>query len=524
MKSLEKYMLLKIKRKIHVTILLIFCSLFLFYLLDFNIKEFIESFPSMLKLLKKIATPNFKYIKVIRKSLTETIHMSLLGTFLGIGLSIPVVFFTASNIFFSRIIGEILNRIFSILRTIPSLIWAALLVSFFSIGKFSGVISLAIIGFLISQKLLRERIEEIKENKLNALLSVGASKVQVMKYLVIPEMKTHLVSLFFIVLESNIRNATILGLVGAGGIGQIIWKNLNHLKYENLSSIILALFILIFFIDVTSLFLRSEKRIIIFRIKSYKKFIFFKNLKKLFLLLIFIVIFIFLNDFFSINYQRFIKGLLQGKIIFTRMIDVNFSYFSKTLLGIYESFIIAIFATFFGGIMGFFFIFFASNNISNKYVSLSFKAVVNLMRTIPPMVVAIIFFRGLGPGKLSGSLALTVYTLGVLTKMHTEIIENVNKNIKDSIMSTGASKIGIYRLGLFEETFPSFIGLLLYRLESNIRDSTILGIIGAGGIGTLLNMNIMWRNWENVGLIILEIGIMIGSIDLISKKLRMKYK
>lgn len=250
MKSLEKYMLLKIKRKIHVTILLIFCSLFLFYLLDFNIKEFIESFPSMLKLLKKIATPNFKYIKVIKKSLFETIQMSLLGTFLGIGLSIPVVFFTASNIFFSKIIGEILNRVFSILRTIPSLIWAALLVSFFSIGKFSGVISLAIIGFLISQKLLRERIEEIKENKLNALLSVGASKVQVMKYLVIPEMKKHLVSLFFIVLESNIRNATILGLVGAGGIGQIIWKNLNHLKYDNLSSIILALFILIFFIDV----------------------------------------------------------------------------------------------------------------------------------------------------------------------------------------------------------------------------------------------------------------------------------
>jgi phosphonate transport system permease protein len=146
------------------------------------------------------------------------------------------------------------------------------------------------------------------------------------------------------------------------------------------------------------------------------------------------------------------------------------------------------------------------------------------MRTIPPMIIAIIFFRGIGPGKLAGALALTVYTSGTLTKMYSEIIENVNKNVEDSIRSTGAKKIGIYVSGLYKETYPSFIGILLYRLESNIRNSTILGIIGAGGIGTLLNMNIIWRNWENVGLIVVAIGLMIGTIDILSKKIRMRVK
>ena len=104
--------------------------------------------------------------------------------------------------------------------------------------------------------------------------------------------------------------------------------------------------------------------------------------------------------------------------------------------------------------------------------------------------------------------------------MYSEVLESTERDIKDSIIITGATNLQSYRYGLLPHTFPTFISLVLYRLESNIRNSTILGVIGAGGIGTILAMNITWRNWEKVGLLLLGISIMIIIIDKLSNYLR----
>ncbi|MFK4785036.1 phosphonate ABC transporter, permease protein PhnE [Fusobacterium sp. MFO224] len=523
--SLEEYIANNRKKKEKFLLYFFIIVGVLFYLIDFDIILFVRGIPDMLDLLIKIFKPNFSYSDVVWRALLDTIQMSIIGSFLGVIFSIPFIFLTAGNITFSKKIAIILNRVFAILRTIPSLIWAAILVSIFSIGKFSGTVALTIIAFLIAQKLLRERVEEIGEDKLNSTLSTGASRIQLMKYSVMPEIKKHIISTFFIILESNIRSATILGFVGAGGIGQIMWRDLNHLRYDNLATIILILFILILSIDFLSLFVRRAKNIKKCRIKTYSGFRAYKIIKKLFVLFFIILITLVLKNYFNITLERLYKGFLQGKVILIRMCHLNIKYFPKIVEGIWDSFIIALFATFFSAILGFIMSFFAAYNSSpNKYFSIIFKGLINIMRTIPPMIIAIVFFRGIGPGKVAGALALVVYTSGTLTKMYSEIIENVNENVEDSIKSTGAKKIAVYTSGLFRETYPSFVGVLLYRLESNIRNSTILGIIGAGGIGTLLNMNIMWRNWENVGLIVLAIGIMVGCIDILSKKIRMFIK
>lgn len=88
------------------------------------------------------------------------------------------------------------------------------------------------------------------------------------------------------------------------------------------------------------------------------------------------------------------------------------------------------------------------------------------------------------------------------------------------VIVVGTTNLQSYRHGLLPHTFPTFISLALYRLESNIRNSTILGIIGAGGIGTILSMNITWRNWEKVGFLLLGISLMVITIDKLSNYLR----
>ena len=108
--------------------------------------------------------------------------------------------------------------------------------------------------------------------------------------------------------------------------------------------------------------------------------------------------------------------------------------------------------------------------------------------------------------------------------MYSEVLENTPENIKLTIVSTGSTQIQSYRYGLVPHTLPTFLSLSLYRFESNIRNSTILGIIGAGGIGTALSMNINWRNWENVGLLLLGTAFMIIIVDSISNFIRRQFK
>lgn len=495
--------------------------IFLGIKVEFSFIRLYKGIPSMLNLFVRMLKPNLLYRNEVFSKLLETIEMAIISSVTGVFLALPFSLLIADNITSNKYIANILTGIFSFVRTIPSLIWATLLVSIFSIGRFSGIIALTIIGFLMSLKLFKEYIEDINENQLNSTRSVGATSIQVLRYCVLPNILQLIISVFFIVFETNIRSATILGLVGAGGVGQIMWRDLNHLRYDNLSTLILILFLTILFIDLFSLYIRKNlinKHLKYKSIRDYKRT---KILKGIFIPIGIIILTFVIFNFLDIKYERLLIGINQGKEMITRMINIDISYYSQLIRGIKESFFIAVFATMIGALLTFVLTYFTAYNTSpKKSISFFLKGIINILRTFPPIITAIIFFRGIGPGPLAGAMALSLYTTGVLTKMYSEVLENTEQNIRDSILSTGASNLQSYIHGLFPYTFSTFLSLTLYRLESNIRNSTILGIIGAGGIGTILSMNITWRNWERVGLLLLGVSFMVMAIDKFSNYLR----
>lgn len=514
---MTKKKLQRVSYVLGVILILIFLGL----KVEFSFTRLYKGIPSMLNLFERMLRPNLSYINEAIEKLIETIEIAIVSSIIGVILAIPFSLFVSNNITPNRYLGNILTSILSFLRTIPSLIWAALLVSVFSIGKFSGIIALTLIAFLMSLKLLREYIESIKENQLNSTRSVGANSIQVLRYCVLPYVFELSISVFFIVFETNIRSATILGLVGAGGIGQIMWRDLNHLRYDNLSTLILILFLTILLIDLLSTFIRKYIKKSSIKFKSIKTYKNFQISKMVFIPIILTVIISIVIRSLNVSYDRLILGLEQGGQIIRRMVKLDMSYFPRLIEGIGESFFIAIFATIVGAISAMILSYFTSYNTSPKRgISLLFKGIINILRTFPPIITAIIFFRGVGPGPLAGAMALSIYTIGVLTKMYSEVLESIENNIQDSVRVTGATNLQSFRYGLIPHTFPTFISLALYRLESNIRNSTILGVIGAGGIGTILSMNITWRNWERVGFLLLGISLMVIIIDKLSNYLR----
>ena len=152
------------------------------------------------------------------------------------------------------------------------------------------------------------------------------------------------------------------------------------------------------------------------------------------------------------------------------------------------------------------------------------KVVINILRTFPPIIVALIFFRGFGPGMISSFFALYIYTVGVITKMYSEVLESIKENILLTTKSLGLGSFVSYIKIIFNGYFPEFISIVLYRFESNIKNSTILGMVGAGGIGHLLVNNIEYRNWNRISTLLIGLCITIIIIENISYIIRIKVK
>lgn len=490
-------------------------------LVELNVGKLVRGLPAMGELLSRMLRPNFAYLGNVLPALWETIEIAVLASILGTACSIPLSLLMSKHSGLPKIVTGGFSAFFALLRTIPTLVWAAFLVSMFSVGTFSGIMATFIIASLISTRLMREHIDSISLNKILSMRSTGASHLQVLRYCILPETIPNMISVFFIVLESCIRSAAVLGLVGAGGIGQTLWVELNTFRYDNIATIVLILFLTIYLMDIISVKARNFTGYTVWRVRTLRAFRLKKVAIRLLKLTGIILGLWMLFLAFQVTPERLLLGIEQGGYILRNLLQPDFTYTHKLWQGLSESFAIAVFATLLGGWISYVVVGFTAYNIASfRPISWISKAITNILRTFPPMITAIIFFRGVGPGPFAGALALTVYTAGVMVKLYSETVESLLPGILDSLRTTGATPRQVYRYGVFPESMASFFGLLLYRLESNIRNSTILGMIGAGGIGVALSANIQWRNWNRVGLLLLGSGVMIIAFDMLSRYLR----
>lgn len=493
-------------------------------ILFFNIlfsDNILVGFSKIGNLLGRMFPLDLEFLPEIMFPLAETIFMSLLATFLAIITTIIILPFQTNIIHNNKVLPKILSALFSIVRTVPSLIIAAVLVSLFSVGSFSGFISLYLISFLMSIKLLKEYAEEIDKKYIDTFVSMGLSKYKIYLLAVIQNLKANIYSTFFLTLESSIRGASILGLVGAGGIGQILWKELNHLRYDRVGIIILSLIIVIIFTDFGSYYFRKiEDKKILTKISFHRK----KNCVR-FLLILMIGLAIFYSySLLNISSDRFIRGMNQLNVMLKGLINPDFNYINKTIEALSQSLLIALMATFLASVSTIFLSYLFASNLIGYKKSIISKIIINFVRTFPPIIIAIIFFRGFGPGVVSSFFALYIYTLGIMTKMYGEVLENIDDNILVSLKSMGIKNFVAYIKIIFPGYLPEFITISLYRFEMNIKNSAILGMVGAGGIGQLIINNIEFRNWNKISMLLIVLSTTIIIIENISNYIREKIK
>jgi phosphonate transport system permease protein len=207
--------------------------------------------------------------------------------------------------------------------------------------------------------------------------------------------------------------------------------------------------------------------------------------------------------------------------ILSRMIPPDLSYLESAVPAMMESIQMAWVGTIIGAALSLPLGFLGAKNVSSPVVSNVMRQILNAIRAFPELILAIAIFipiAGLGP--VAGTLAIGVHSAGTLGKLTAEAIEGIDDGPVEAARAVGGRGLQVQRWGVVPQVLPELIGFWLYRFEINIRASAVLGVVGAGGIGFLLQQTITFGRWDKAATAILVVIVATIIVDTISGSIR----
>ena len=219
--------------------------------------EFVEGIPNLAIVLKEMTEVEPELFDTAFWAMLETIQMAFIGTVVGISIALPLSMLAARNLN-SKFVYVPIRGILAAARTFPSILWAILFVIMVGLGPFAGVLAIIMytVGFIA--KLQYESIEAIDAEPVEAISSIGISKGQLIRHVVLPESAPHLLSQMLYMFDYNVRQTSILGLVGAGGIGFYIINYIKFFEYGKAAVFMLVVLITVLIIDYVSVKIRDH--------------------------------------------------------------------------------------------------------------------------------------------------------------------------------------------------------------------------------------------------------------------------
>ena len=216
-----------------------------------------------------------------------------------------------------------------------------------------------------------------------------------------------------------------------------------------------------------------------------------------------------------------LSNFLKAFEFFTRMLHMNMSEWRDVLYAALESISVAILATIISAVFAFFISFMAAGNVSVKFLTWFCKGVAAGIRAVPTLIWTLIFVAFLGLGPFPGVIGLCFHSFAYLVKAYSQSIEDVKEGNIEALKATGASWLQIMARGVVPPIKTALISWTALRFEINGGESSILGLVGAGGIGHELSMAMRGYQFEKAGFVILIIFLMSFSIEMLFHKLKL---
>jgi phosphonate ABC transporter permease subunit PhnE len=226
------------------------------------------------------------------------------------------------------------------------------------------------------------------------------------------------------------------------------------------------------------------------------------------------------------TWARFVQGLDQGSRFLARMFppDVAPDKLQLLLSGMTESLQIAVLSTALGIALSLPLGLAAARNLSPAPIAWSARLLIVLFRSFHPVITAILFVKAVGFGALAGVLALLVASLGFLSKLIAEAVEEVSMRQVEAVRATGASFLSVLVMGVLPQVLPRYVGFCAYQLDSNLRNSALVGLVGGGGIGATLFTAFQRFDFDFVLTIVLAIIAIVMVGEMISLWMRRMFQ
>jgi len=227
-----------------------------------------------------------------------------------------------------------------------------------------------------------------------------------------------------------------------------------------------------------------------------------------------------LTDF---DFMVLVNRGYQFFVIVNRMIPPDFGFIPKLIPPMIETIMMSIVGTLVGAFFALPLAFLSSDNIiKNKIFLWSNRFIFSVIRTLPILIIALLAKYIFGLGSFAGTVAIAFFTWLIMTKMLYELIETIDMGPFEAVESSGASRIRAFRVAILPQILGQYVSFILYNFEMNVRSAAILGYVGAGGIGLLLNEKLGWRQYDKVGMILLTLLVTVYAIETLSRLIRKK--
>ncbi|HIW96036.1 MAG TPA: phosphonate ABC transporter, permease protein PhnE [Candidatus Corynebacterium gallistercoris] len=482
--------------------------------LDINFATIADSIDNAVAFVQRMFPLDFPPLGETVGLILETLAIVILATVLSVTLSIPVALAAAQATNKNKPLRGTARALIVFTRALPDLVLAIVFLRMFGIGAAAGILAMGIHSVGMVGKLYADSIEDLADGPREAIESMGGSKGQQITagitQVLLPQMIVTALHRF----DINLRTSVLLGYVGVGGIGLAIAESLRVLNYQRGMALALIVLVLCIATELLSGAIRAKllphsqtpqkttwaERV--WRRRTQKEQPPTTATDRLSPLWDSACV----GRFFgwgallaviaaSILRVELTAGQLWEGVL--RIPDTLALFFPPSDGGMVDSLVedllvtinIALAATFLGAVLAVPIGILAARNVMpNPRLHGFFRTIIVVTRGIPELILAIIFVVITGLGAVAGTLALALGAVGLLSKLLADSLEETDTKVQEAVRATGATEAQVFLAATTRQVAQAFIAHIMYLLDTNIRSATLLGVVGAGGIGfQLLN-------------------------------------
>ena len=463
--------------------------------LRINVATFIDSARNAADFAGRMLPLDFPPVGELLALSGQTMAIVVWATLLSVIISVPLAILAASNTTPGNAARYGARTLIVVVRAVPDVVLAIIFFRVFGLGAMTGVLAMGLHSVGMVAKLYADAIEQIDEGPRTAVRASGAAPAQELISGVLPQVLPAFVATALHRLDINLRISVLLGFVGVDGLGYQIalaFKQVDYRRGMALAVVVLALCVIVELVSgsIRRALLRNtgERRgssTPLQRGEQVSPPWTTQRFRRLGYAAVTVIVVAVSAWGAELNPMHFLRSL--GSIGATADLfwpPQTAGIFTTLLSDLWQTVQIALGATVIGAALALPIGALAARNVApTPRIAHAFRLLVVGIRGIPELVLAVVFVVITGLGAVAGTLALAVGSVGLLGKLVADSLEEVDPGPEEAVRASGAGRWQVFGTGTLPQAAPAFVGHVLYQLDVNIRSATLLGIVGAGGIG-----------------------------------------